>query len=398
MVPGAAPILSRVAAIMLAGGQGSRLFELTEQECKPAVRFAGGRRIVDWTMANLSGSGLTDLIVATQYRPDTLHRHLQRYWRPAFRQIEIRCGADGAPYRGTADAVARNIDAIDAQSPTEVVVVAADHIYRMDLGQMIAAHRASGARVTVAADIVPRAEARPFGVMHIRGDNRILDFVEKPADPPAMPGEPDKSLVSMGIYVFSWRWLRSILPGAMEAAGSRQDFGHDILPAAVAQGEAAAFPVRKGPAGGRFYWRDVGTLDAYRRTWLELEEGVSDCPVPVYPAEADAGPCTLPHVQRLGSGTPLRRFRDRSNVLLGGTQIPQSARLERAIVASGAVIPPGLVVGEDPEADARWFRVTPGGTTLITPAMLSRRSAMRAVRSWPARDAHRALRKLDRRA
>jgi len=394
MDPGTAPILSRVAAIMLAGGQGSRLHELTERDCKPAVWFTGGRRIVDWTMANLAQSGLTDLIVATQYRPETLHRHLAAQWRPAFRQIDIRCGSASAPYRGTADAVARNIAAIDAQAPTEVVVVAADHVYRMDLGEMIAAHRASGARVTVAADIVPRMEARAFGVMHIRPDNRIVEFVEKPADPPAMPGEPDKALASMGIYVFSWRWLRSLLPEAMEAAGSSHDFGHDIVPLAVARGDAAAYPVRKGPAGGRFYWRDVGTLDAYRGTWLELEDGVPDCPAPIYPCltepAASAGP--QPHL------LPLRRARAGSNVVLSTWPLPSNARLERTIVAPGAVIPPDLVTGEDPAEDARWFRVTPGGTTLITPAMLARRAERRAIQYWPAGDAQGSTRKLDRRA
>ncbi len=348
--------------LLLAGGAGTRLHELTRAECKPALPFGTSCRIVDFTMANAARSGLDRMLVATQYRPETLERHLMRRWAAEFPGgIALRNGyrvcRSALGYNGTAAAVALNRAEIDAAGTTELLVLSADHIYRMDYRAILARHRATGAVATVAAQEVPRMQASAFGVMQAAADGRILDFAEKPADPRPAPGRPDHALVSMGIYVFDWAWLRGALAAADPEA--ELDFARNILPRAVAQGGAFVHA-----PGAPAYWRDVGTLDSYREAQLDFAPGRVP---PFQPLPAGRGkPPLRPEVPALGD-----------SVLMPGARAMPGARLSRALVAPGAVVPAGLAVGEDPAEDSRWFRVTPGGTTLVTPAMLARRAADR---------------------
>lgn len=360
---------SSVATILLAGGKGSRLHELTAGESKPAVHFAGRNRIVDFAMANMVRSGLDRLLVATQFAPATLHAHLPARWDQYFAPgaMILRDGRDR--YLGTADAVRRNWEQIRDWDRDQVLVLAADHIYDMDYGPLIAAHRASGAAVTVAVDVVPLAQASGFGVMHADTGGRILSFLEKPAHPPAIPGEPDKAMVSMGIYVFEADWLRDALFGrAVESL----DFGHEVIPAAVTQGLACAYRLPPGPSG-QAYWRDVGTLDALRQSHLDF---------------MGRQPVRLPRISTLSEW-----YLGRGSVAMPGALVPASARLTRCLVAPGTRVPEGLVAGEDADEDSLWFR-RDRGTLLITQAMLDRRDGMRVPMTLPA-GAGRAMRHQD---
>jgi glucose-1-phosphate adenylyltransferase len=350
----------RVATILLAGGKGTRLHDLTATESKPAVPFAGRNRIVDFAMANVVRSGLDKLLVATQFAPATLHQHLPACWGRHFQPgaMLLRDGRDR--YLGTADAVRHNWQQIQDWQVDHVLVLAADHIYDMDYGALIAAHRESGAAVTVAVDVVPLAQASGFGVMHTDTSVRIVSFLEKPAHPPAIPGEPDRAMVSMGIYVFDTDWLKGALFGPdIESL----DFGHEVIPAAVAQGLAMAYRLPAGPTGLP-YWRDVGTLEALRQSHMDF---------------AAAQPARLPRISPASEW-----YLARGSVMMPGAVVPSSARLTCTIVAPGTRIPHGLVVGEDPEEDARWFR-REGRTVLVTQAMLDRREAMRVPAILSAR-------------
>ncbi|WP_295046545.1 sugar phosphate nucleotidyltransferase [uncultured Paracoccus sp.] len=349
---------SGVATVLLAGGKGSRLHDLTATEAKPAVHFAGRNRIIDFAMANTARSGLDRLIVATQFAPATLHDHLPARWGQHFTagDMVLRDGRDR--YLGTADAVRHNWDRIADWGSDLVLVLAADHIYDMDYGPLIAAHRASGAAVTVAVDVVPVAQASGFGVMQTDAGGRILSFLEKPAHPPAILGEPDKAMVSMGVYVFEAAWLRDALLGQ----DSRMDFGHEVIPMAVAQGLAAAYRLAPGPSGDT-YWRDVGTLDALRRAHLDF---------------LSRQPARLPRISTLSEW-----YLGRDSVAMPGALVPASARLTRCLVAPGTRVPAGLVAGEDAEEDGLWFR-RDRDTILITQAMLDRRDALRVQVAVPS--------------
>jgi glucose-1-phosphate adenylyltransferase len=359
---------AQTLTFLLAGGQGSRLFELTAQTCKPAVCFDGTTRLIDYTMANIVRSGLTSLVVATQYLGKDVEDHLRKSWAEAFSSggLDITDGTSPAfgtdGFRGTADAVRRNIDLIDAQNPEHILVLAADHIYEMDYRPMIAAHQASGACVTIAVDIVPRSEASAFGVIDARADGQIKHFVEKPKFPPAMKERPDHCQVSMGIYVLSWDWLRNLLL----AQADLHDFGHDVLPVAVAQARAFAYQPPGRLPGGRNYWRDVGTLDAFRETALAFASATPPVPAPfsVLVPDAVLRPLqkTVAHPYVAGS------------VLMPGCVVCASAVLTNCIVMSGCVIPFATVIGEDEAEDRKWFRRTAGGTTLVSPQMLAKRA------------------------
>lgn len=388
-----------LVAIVLAGGRGARLHELTDAEAKPSVAFGRRHRIVDFTLENLRRSGLSQVLVATQYCAGPLEDYLNRSWRPVFGTgLRLRRAAGlslaGRSYDGTADAVWKNAVEIDALAPREVVVLSADHVYAMDYRAMIAAHRASGAVATVAAHVVPLAEARAFGCIEARPDGRVAGFAEKPEAPPACPDAAGRALVSMGVYVFDWAWLREALRRDATDPGSTHDFGHDILPAAVARGEVQVFRGR-GPEDRPFYWRDVGTLDAFRETWLDFE-GDPPCPLPksVPPALAVralaetrrlrpwVGPDEAGRVVPL-AGAPAPRAEVVETVVMPGARLAEGCRMRRVILAPGTRLPEGAVIGHDPEEDARWFRVTPAGTTLVTPQMLARRAMLHAVSQLP---------------
>jgi glucose-1-phosphate adenylyltransferase len=391
--------LSGTLGVLLAGGQGTRLFELTAQDCKPALPFAGHSRIVDFTMANAVRSGLQRLLVATQYQPDTLHRHLTHRWSGAFADagLQLREGRQvmGTPtgYLGTAHAVAANMAEINAAGVDTLVVLSGDHIYEMDYAAMVADHHATGAAVTVAAGHVPRQAARAFGVLTVNEQGQITQFAEKPAQPAGVADAPDQACVSLGVYVFALDWLRVTLQRLLMRRAGAVDFGHDVLPMAVQQGMAQVY-MQPDTGGQAAYWRDVGTLDAYRLAQLDFADGQQPCALPTvtgqpaYPGVSTLRPLPQAADVVFGGMAPVgaaqggQTVLDQSVVLPGACVLP-GARLTRVIVAPRTVVPSGLVVGEDAGEDARWFRRTDAGTTLVTNDMLARRQSALLGRRAP---------------
>ncbi|MBK7262019.1 MAG: glucose-1-phosphate adenylyltransferase [Rubrivivax sp.] len=403
----------RAVALVLAGGRGSRLKSLTDNRAKPAVYFGGKFRIVDFALSNCMNSGVRRIGVITQYKSHSLLRHLQRGW--AFLKSEMNEFVDLLPaqqrvdeeswYRGTADAVYQNLDILAGYRAEYVVVLAGDHIYKMNYALMLADHVELGAECTVGCIEVPRAEASAFGVMHIDDSRRILDFVEKPADPPAMPGRPDHALASMGIYIFNASYLYRALELDMINPNSNHDFGKDIIPRMVKDGVAAAHPFDISCVGTRAgeaaYWRDVGTIDAYWDANIDLTAtdpmlNLYDTHWPVWTYQPQLPPAKFVHnaddrrgmaVESLVSGgcivsgSALRsvlfsqvRVHSYSSVnwsvLLPGVEVGRGARLTRVVADRGCHIPDGMVIGEDPVADAARFDRSESGVTLVTRDML----------------------------
>ena len=275
-------LVRRTIALVLAGGRGSRLKQLTDRRAKPAVYFGGKFRIIDFALSNCVNSGIRRIGVITQYKSHSLLRHLQRGW--SFLRAELNEMVDLLPaqqrldeehwYRGTADAIYQNIDIIQSSNPDYVVVLAGDHVYKMDYSLMLKDHVDSGAGCTVGCIEVPRDEASAFGVMAIDTSRKIIDFVEKPADPPPMPGNDAVSLASMGIYIFNAQYLYTLLNDDIADPGSSHDFGKDVIPRVVKEGRAIAHPfsyscVSSTPEAAP-YWRDVGTIDAFWEANLDL--------------------------------------------------------------------------------------------------------------------------------
>ena len=409
--------LARTAmAFVLAGGRGSRLMELTDRRAKPAVFFAGKSRIIDFALSNAINSGIRRIAVATQYKAHSLIRHLQRGWN--FLRPERNESFDILPasqrvsetmwYRGTADAVFQNIDIIEDHAPRHIVVLAGDHVYKMDYEVMLQQHVEMKADVTVACIAVPRAEASGFGVMHVDEAGVIVDFVEKPADPPAIPGQPDRALASMGIYVFDTPFLIAELRRDAADPASTHDFGRDIIPHLVRSGRAVAHRFERScvrsSAEAAPYWRDVGTVDAYWAANIDLTDVVpeldlfdQDWPIWTYaevvpPAKfvhdesgrrgeavssLVSGGCIISgaavHRSLLFTGVHVHSYARLSGaVLLPQVDVGRGARLTDVVVDRGVRIPPGLVVGEDPAADAARFRRTERGICLITAPMIER--------------------------
>lgn len=405
----------RAVALVLAGGRGSRLKNLTDHRAKPAVYFGGKFRIIDFALSNCMNSGIRRIGVITQYKSHSLLRHLQRGW--AFLKSEMNEFVDLLPaqqrvaeehwYRGTADAVYQNLDIIDGWDADYVVVLAGDHIYKMNYALMLADHAAHGRPCTVGCIEVPRAEASAFGIMAVDEARRITDFVEKPAEPPAMPGQPATSLASMGIYIFDAGYLSEALRQDMADASSSHDFGKDLIPRVVARGDAVAHPFGLSCVGTRLgeqpYWRDVGTIDAYWDANIDLTAtepllNLYDTRWPVWTYQAQLPPAKFVHNQgeRCGmaiesmvsggciiSGRTLRSLLFSSvrvhsyaqvewSVLLPEVEVGRGARLRRVVVDRGCTIPDGLVIGEDAADDARRFLRTDSGITLVTRAMLER--------------------------
>jgi len=412
--------LSRKAiALVLAGGGGARLNELTDRRAKPAVHFGGKFRIIDFALSNCVNSQFRRIGVVTQYKSHSLLRHLQRGW--SFLHGEVNEFVDLLPaqqrideeswYRGTADAVFQNIDILETYSPPPeyVVILAGDHVYKMNYGVMLVDHVESGAECTVACIEVPRKEASGFGIVAVDESGMITDFIEKPADPPSMPGNPEMSLCSMGVYVFNAKYLYAELARDIGDETSNHDFGKDIIPRAVASRCAVAHAFSRSCVMApdepfrEHYWRDAGTIDAYWDANIDLTGTVpalnlydSNWPVWTYQEQLPPAKFVHNHLDRRGtaiestvsSGCIVSGEINRSllfssarvhsyarvnlSVLLPDTVIGSRARLSRCVVDRACQIPPGLVVGEDPEDDARRFRYTESGITLITQKMLDR--------------------------
>jgi glucose-1-phosphate adenylyltransferase len=410
------PLAREAMAYVLAGGRGSRLFEMTDARAKPAVYFGGKSRIIDFALSNALNSGIRRIGVATQYKAHSLIRHLQRGWN--FLRPERNESFDILPasqrvsefqwYEGTADAVFQNIDIIESYGPEFMVILAGDHIYKMDYEIMLQQHVDSGADVTVACMEVPRMEAVGFGVMHVDEQDRIVDFVEKPADPPAIPGNPDIALASLGIYVFNTKLLFDQLRRDADTEGSTRDFGKDLIPWLVANGTAqahrfAASCVRSTDEPGA-YWRDVGTVDAYWEANIDLTDVVPELdlydrswPLWTYSeitppakfvhdvegrrgsavASLVSGDCIVSgasiHRSLLFTGVRAHSFAMLDEaVVLPHCHIGRGSRLRRVVIDRGVVIPDGLVVGDDPILDAHRFRRTDKGICLITQPMIDR--------------------------
>jgi glucose-1-phosphate adenylyltransferase len=403
-------------AYVLAGGRGSRLMELTDTRAKPAVYFGGKARIIDFALSNAINSGIRRIGVATQYKAHSLIRHLQSGWN--FLRSERNESFDILPasqrisefqwYEGTADAVYQNIDIIESHAPEYMVILAGDHIYKMDYELILQQHCETGADVTIACLEVPRMEAVGFGVMAVDEHDNVTAFVEKPADPPAIPGNPDIALASMGIYVFHTRLLFDELRRDAETPGSSRDFGKDIIPYLVKHGKAVAHRFSdscvRSEGEVEAYWRDVGTVDAYWEANIDLTDVVpkldlydrswplwtySEVTPPAKFVHADdgrrgeavsslvSGDCIISgssiHRSLIFTGTRAHSYSmlDQA-VILPHCEIGRGARLSKVVVDRGVVIPDGLVVGEDAELDAQRFRRTDNGVVLVTKSMIDR--------------------------
>ncbi len=411
-------LTQRSMVFVLAGGRGSRLKELTDRRVKPAVPFGGKARIIDFALSNALNSGIRKMAIATQYKAHSLIRHMQRGWnflsaeRGEFLDVlpASQRGKGESWYLGTADAVTQNIDIVDSYNVDFVIILAGDHIYKMDYELMLRDHVERGADVTVGCLTVPRAEATAFGVMATDKDGVITEFLEKPADPPGTPEDPKLALASMGIYVFDWKFLRDLLLKDQDDTNSSHDFGGDLIPDIVKNGKAIAHRFNDScvrPEGAPAYWKDVGTVDAFWQAHIDLtnfspELNLWDNNWPIWTYNQATPPAKFIHDQndRRGmalssmvsggciiSGTEVRNSVLFTNVhtnsyavldnavLLPDVVVHRSARLRKVVIDKGVVIPQGLVVGEDPKEDAEWFRVTERGTTLITQEMLDKKAA-----------------------
>jgi glucose-1-phosphate adenylyltransferase len=410
------PLARHALAFVLAGGRGSRLLELTDRRAKPAVYFGGKSRIIDFALSNALNSGIRRIAVATQYKAHSLIRHLQMGWN--FFRPERNESFDILPasqrvsetmwYLGTADAVYQNIDIIEGHASRFIVLLAGDHVYKMDYEIMLQQHIESRADVTVGCLEMPRAESSAFGIMDVDQNDVIQSFLEKPADPPAMPGKPDKSLASMGIYVFDTKFLFEQLRRDANDPNSSHDFGKDLIPYIVKNGKAVAHQFSRScvRSGGDqpSYWRDVGTVDAYWSANIDLTDVIPDLDLydrswPIWSYAEITPPAKFVHDEEgrrgeavtslvsggcIVSGAALRRSllftgvhlhshaKVENAVVLPYVDVGEHARLHNVVVDRGVKIPNGLVVGEDPELDSKRFRRTPNGICLITQPMIDR--------------------------
>jgi glucose-1-phosphate adenylyltransferase len=409
-------LTNRSMAFVLAGGRGSRLMELTENRAKPAVFFGGKSRIIDFALSNALNSGIRKIAVATQYKAHSLIRHMQRGWNffraerneyldilPASQRV-----AENKWYLGTADAVTQNIDIIDSYDVDRIVILAGDHIYKMDYELILQQHVSQKADVTVGCLTVPREDASEFGVMDVDTDSLIKSFLEKPADPPGTPDDPNVTLVSMGIYVFDWPFLRELLLQDSEDESSTHDFGSDLIPHIVENGKAVAHRfsdscVSKDKESVP-YWRDVGTVDAFWKANLDLtdfepELDLYDREWPIWTYAEIVPPAKFIHNDTDRRGSATSSLISGGCVLSGSTvsnsllftgvyshsfssldhvvalpyvTINRNASLTNVVIDRGVIIPSRLIVGEDPVEDAKWFRRTDNGVCLITQDMIDK--------------------------
>ncbi|WP_156782083.1 glucose-1-phosphate adenylyltransferase [Acidihalobacter aeolianus] len=396
-------------ALVLAGGRGSRLKDLTAWRAKPAVPFGGKFRIIDFPLANCINSGIRRISVLTQYKAHSLIQHVQKGWgflRGEFNEfVEIwpaQQRVDTSWYAGTADAVYQNLDIIREHDPEYILILAGDHIYKMDYGEMIAYHVDSNADMTVACLEVDLEAAKSFGVMACDQTGQVYEFQEKPARPSPMPEKSDIALASMGVYVFNASFLYEQLVRDADMSKSNHDFGQDIIPHIIGRYRVMAFPYRDTQTDTQAYWRDVGTVDAYWAANLELI-GVTpelnlydqDWPIWTYQEQLPPAKFVFDDDDRRGmavdsmvsggciiSGALIKHSLLFSNVevdsytviedsvVLPDAHVGKNCHIKRAILDKGCQIPDGMVIGQNLEDDARRFHVSPGGVVLVTSDML----------------------------
>lgn len=399
-------------AMVMAGGKGSRLKQLTARRAKPAVHFGGKYRIIDFTLSNCINSGICRIGVLTQYKSHSLIHHLQAGWgflRGRFGEFMELLPADQNSgndlwYRGTADAVYQNLDFVRVHRPKYVLILAGDHIYKQDYSHMLAQHVESGARVTVACVEAPIEDAQNYGVLEVDADMVVRDFMEKPLNPIPMRNNPNAVLASMGIYIFDTDFLLEELAKDATRLDSTHDFGTDVIPSMIDSGQVSAYrfcnlydPQQSG------FWRDVGTLDAYWKANMELldvipEFNLYDERWPIWTCQEQVPPAkfvfnnnslrgmavdSLISEGSIVSGAKIERsvlfvcarIANRSlveeSLLLPSASVGRGCRIRRAIIDAGCRIPDGMVIGEDPENDDRYFERTKNGITLVTQEMLA---------------------------
>ncbi len=404
----------QTVALILAGGRGTRLRKLTEWRAKPAVHFGGKYRIIDFTLSNCLNSGIRRIAVLTQYKADSLIRHIQKGW--GFLRGELGEFIDLLPaqqrlheswYKGTADAVYQNLDILRNYGPEYVLILAGDHVYKMDYGAMLAYHVENRADLTIACIEVPIKDASAFGVMQVDESSRVVDFIEKPEYPPCIPGRADMALASMGIYIFNAKFLYEQLIRDADDPDSSHDFGKDIIPRVIKRYRAFAYPFLDVETGVQSYWRDVGTIDAYWAANMELigvnpELNLYDRDWPIWTYQEQVPPAKFVFEDRerdrvgqafdsmvcggcIISGATVRHSILSTNVrvnswalvehsvVLPQVNIGRHAKVRRAIIDRGCRIPEGMEIGYDLEADKERFDVSPGGIVTVTPGMLGQK-------------------------
>ena len=404
-------LTSGTLAVIMAGGRGERLRDLTANRCKPATPFGGKFRIIDFPLSNCVNSGIRQIFIMTQYKGQSLIQHVQRGW--SYLRGEFGEFVDVVPaqqqigehwYRGTADCVYQNLDLIRTHRPKHVLVLAGDHIYKMDYGPMVAYHVEKGADITVGVVEVSREKAREFGVLSVTEWNRVTKFAEKPQQPEPIPGRPDVALASMGIYVFNGRLLEKLLMEDAKAAASKHDFGRNIIPPAIESLQVFAYPFTDVKTRAQNYWRDVGTVDAYYDANIELVHVAPELnlydeewPIWTYQQHVPSAKFILDEDGRRGmainsivsgaciiSGAIVNQSLLFSNVhvderssvyrsvVLSNVRIGTGCTIRQAILDEGCEVPDGMQIGVDRSADAARFHVTEGGVVLVTPEMLQR--------------------------
>lgn len=396
-------------ALILAGGRGSRLKDMTNWRTKPAVPFGGKFRIIDFPLSNCINSGIRKVGILSQYKADSLIRHVQAGWgflRGEFGEyihlMPAQQRVENTWYEGTADAIYQNLDILRNSNAEYVLVLAGDHIYKMDYGEMLADHVENKADLTIGCLEVSLEEAQEFGVMHVDEQRQVKDFVEKPDNPPHIPGKQDRALASMGIYVFNAKFLYEQLIKDADTEGSSRDFGHDIIPAVIENYRIFAYPFLDLQSGEQSYWRDVGTIDAYWEANMELigvkpDLNLYDTTWPIWTHQAQTPPAkfVFDDDDRRGqaidslisggcviSGATVRHsllFSDvrvnsfttlQDAVVLPNVNIARHCRITKAIIEKGCHVPEGTVIGEDRAEDEKRFHVSSGGVVLVTPEML----------------------------
>ena len=399
-------MLRDVLAIVLAGGRGTRLEPLTRDRAKPAVPFGGIYRIIDFALSNCINSDLRKILVLTQYKAVSLARHIDQGWKFLCRELDEYIEVIPPQqriaehwYQGTADAIYQNVYTIEKASPRDTLILAGDHIYKMNYAAMIDFHRQRRADLTIACLPVPRAQAREFGVMHVDDAGRVVSFLEKPADPPGMPDHPSLAMASMGIYVFATSVMYDLLfADAAKKEASHHDFGKDIIPSMLTDARVFAYPFRDENRKEGAYWRDVGTLDAYYQTSLDLiqiEPGLNlyDRDWPIHTYQPPMPPPKFVHTEGdrrgaafnsiicqgvivsggqvyrsiLSPGTRIHSYAlVEDSILFDGVEVGRHAKVRRAIIDKDVKVPPGFTLGWDHEADrARGLTVTEEGITVV---------------------------------